>query len=235
MRIKINFSVKQNQTLTVDNQHLINSFIHKCLGVNNKYHDSPSDYCISTLRGGKFKNDALLYFPKNNCYLIVTALDMEFLNKLLAGILNNPFFTDDIVFKGIDFITETLYKDYNKFITLSPILLRETTNWEENKYKFITLKDDNFISKLEEQTKRKLLKVSPNLDLSRFKIELLENKNNKVKSLLIKNVINHGSVCKLKIYANQETTNLIYKLGLGQSTGCGFGTLVKTENLKDFI
>ena len=84
MILKIIFSKPENG-MRIDNQHYINGFIHKCLGKNNKYHNSFSDYAISSLQGGKLCNGRLVF--NENPYILVSSENSNFINDLMAGIL----------------------------------------------------------------------------------------------------------------------------------------------------
>jgi len=46
----------------------------------------------------------------------------------------------------------------------------------------------------------------------------------------VKNVINHASSIQISVKTNKAVASKLYNLGLGQSTGSGFGTIYKTEN-----
>ena len=54
----------------------------------------------------------------------------------------------------------------------------------------------------------------------------------KVKKVLVMNVINIANQCQISMNCKKELAELIYNIGLGQSTGSGFGTVYKTENHK---
>lgn len=225
MRIKIEFSETESK-LPINNQHLVNSYIHKVLGNNNIYHDAKSNYCISQLCGGKMNEDKSLSFKKNP-FIIVTSDDMEFINKIIIGVMNTPEFCSGIIFKNISFIDEYFYNGWNHFFTLSPILLKEQTRGE--RVKFITVNDADYSEKLKNHMINKLSKIDSKLDLSDFEI-IIGDKLKKVRKVLVKNVINHASSVKISIKTNKTVASKLYNLGLGQSTGSGFGTIYKTEN-----
>ena len=47
---------------------------------------------------------------------------------------------------------------------------------------------------------------------------------------MVKNVVNYANSCHINVYTNRKVAELLYNIGLGQSTGSGFGTIYKTEN-----
>ena len=97
-------------------------------------------------------------------------------------------------------------------------------------YSFITLNDENFEGELQRYLINKLSKIDAKLDLSDFEVKIPKNDNHKIKKILVKNVINMANSCHINIHTNKRVAELLYNIGLGQSTGSGFGTIYKTEN-----
>jgi len=226
MRLKIEFT--KPALIEADNQHIVNRFIHNLLGRDNIYHDVSSNYNVSNLCGGRLdKKTRLISFKTSNPFIIVSSLDNEFLNKILMGLLQKPFLTADCSFKDVTFINEELNDGWNNFLTLSPILLKNVDD------KFLTVKDVDFSEKLREQTIRKLSAINPNLDLSDFDLVIEDKPLNRVCVRKVKSVYNYASICNVKIKGSKKIIEQLYNLGIGNSTGCGFGTIYKTfDNYK---
>ena len=55
-RLRINLT-QPTADVPVNNQHNLNGFIHESFGKNNPYHNTFSDYSISSLQGGKLNSD----------------------------------------------------------------------------------------------------------------------------------------------------------------------------------
>ena len=227
MRVKIKLT-KNTTPVPIISQHLLNGYVHKCLGANNIYHDGPSNYNISGLQGGKLDitNQTLSF--ENGGYFIVSSLDTIFSGKMILGVLNNTEFGYGMSFAGIDHINESFIDGWNHFATLSPFLIKIYS--EKSVYKFATLKDDNFKTIVKNYLVTKLSTINPKLDLSDFDVNIPEHDDHKVKKIMVKNVINHANQCHISIHTNREVAELLYNIGLGQSTGSGFGTIYKTEN-----
>ena len=230
MRIKIEFTSTE-QNVPIDTQRYVNSFIHKALGKNNEYHDAMSHYSISNLKGGKLNDDKkTLSFKLTNPFIIVTSEDEEFLGKIISGTLVNNDFGFGIKFKDVLFINENFNDGWNHFYTLDPILLREKKkdgrNW------FVTVEDADFTVKLREHIINKFSKIDPTLKLS--DLELMVGQGKKKKIMVKDNVWSIGSAVKVMIKTNKKVAHKLYNYGLGQSTGSGFGTIYKTENLDTY-
>jgi CRISPR-associated endoribonuclease Cas6 len=239
MRIIIKFT--ENTTLVpIDNQKYINGYIHKCLGVNNEYHDNKSNYCISKLCGGVFNaQNRTLDFKEKQGFIVVTSSDNEFLNTLITGILTNPDFNWGMKLKTFDFVSENFIGEdikvkkqnnvWHHFSTLSPFIIKKRI--DDKKYMFSTFLDDDFVEVVKEHTIKKLKAVyGDDLNLTDFEVKIKPNPNLKIKKVLIKNVINKANDCQISFFCKADVAKKIYELGVGQSTGSGFGTIYKTEN-----
>lgn len=228
MRFKINL-IGNNTIIPNNNQHLVLSYIHKCIGRNNEYHDTHSNYSISTLQGGILDKDNKRVIV-NEAYIIISSFDLDFLNKVVCGVMCNNIFHNDIKLKSIEPIDENLYNGHNYFRTLSPILLREGD-------KCITINDFNdkeeFAEYLKNKTINKLKSINKNLELNLkldnfdIKIDWCHSIKRFVKPNCRGYFVNN---CQMTIIANKKVAELLYNIGLGQSTGAGFGCVYKTEN-----
>lgn len=247
-RIKIQFT-NNTEIVPFNNQKFVNGFIHKTIGQNNEFHDKRSDYCVSLLRGGEISKDKNGLNFKNG-YIIVSTINPKFmlklLNELIKGIKSE---------KGLDFCFGMKVKDCikidddivnkNYFIAHSPILLQERTKLYTRFYTFEgiiefdkcgNIKRNNSIDvnkKLFDHTVNKLLSFNPNIDLTGFDI-FFTNKserlqNNKVKRIVIgqHNIVNYASACQIVIRGKQEIKDMLYHIGVGDSCGSGFGTLIR--------
>jgi CRISPR/Cas system endoribonuclease Cas6 (RAMP superfamily) len=123
MRIKILLS-KTNIELPIQHQSIVNSFIHKVLGPNNKYHNAKNNYSISSLQGGKWIPNTNNISFNNGGYITISSLNKEFIDDVLVGLYTTPFYKD-ISVSGIEFIDEQFYNGWNHFVTLSPFLIKE--------------------------------------------------------------------------------------------------------------
>ena len=63
-----------------------------------------------------------------------------------------------------------------------------------------------------------------------FDVKIPEHVNHKVSKVIVKNVLNLANTCHISIHTNKKVAEILYNIGIGQSTGCGFGTIYKTEN-----
>lgn len=215
MIVKIYFS-KPTVNITINNQKMLNSYIHRCLGKNNEYHNSFSDYAISSLQGGTATKDGFLLFNQNP-YIIVSSNNFNFISKLINGV---QFSGEEMCSMKYDRMEIEEYKTHNyfdKIVTISPILLKDKSNRK------ITINDDEWVNTLTNQCKSKLHHLG--IDDDSFKIEIRNKNKAKSKLIWVGDVFNPCSMVSLIVYGNKKTRLALYNVGLGNSTGSGFGTI----------
>jgi len=227
--MRIIFEFTENTSLVpINNQSYMNYYIQKCLGDNNKYHDSKNDYSISSLYGGKLTDDELHLSFKNGGIIVVTSKNEEFLNTLICGVMSNKELKWGMKFDKINFISEIFRNGWNHFATLSPFIIKKYI--DKKNYTFSTLNDSDFVDTVKKHIIKKLSKIYNGINLTDFDVKIINHPSHKVKKIMVKNVKNEANQCQVSIFCSSDVAEKIYNLGIGQSTGSGFGTIYKTEN-----
>jgi len=220
---------KSTEIVPFNNQTYLNGAINKWLGHNNKWHNVPGNYNISSLLGGKKVSNGLS-FP-NGAKIVVSFLDNEFIAALVDGMKKDPLINwgmrvDEEFEIELD---SKIYGGKNFFFALSPILIKKTKEGERDI--FLTYESENVNEVLTDSMANKLRCIYPDVELFGFKIEFARDygKTKKIKKVLIKNVINTASICPIIIYGKKETVELCYNLGIGRSVNSGFGCISKNK------
>jgi CRISPR-associated endoribonuclease Cas6 len=230
MRIKLKFT--KNTEKVPNNLQVVNSYIHpRCLGNNNKYHDSHSNYCISRLLGGEIIDGGRNIEYSDGGYILVTSVDDEFLNKIIMGVLQNTTFGYGMEFSGIDNIIENFYNGWNYFKTTNAgFLLKKHENERiENDCDCWTLNDEGIALKIKEHIINKFGKIYPEIDFSDLIVEINNHPSHKVETIYSKTVKNFVNICQINIHTNKVLAEALYNYGIGQSCGSGFGTIYTTQ------
>lgn len=233
MRFKLNFS-PNTEPLTKPINDAVNGFVHKCLGENNKWHDTFSPYCVSQMQGGVLDtNTGMIQYPNGGYFIIsVDKEEKEFITALLNGLVNmTDGYIQTMKYEGFSSYS---VNEHDKFdITrINCVRLMDGD-------KAVTCNDDNFLQLLRTHTVKKLKRcgVSDN-DAESIVLEPFHTENWRVKYVKLKNynehpVVTPASNIMVIVKGNRPARKKLLSLGYGQSTGCGFGfPKMKEDNQK---
>lgn len=229
MELTIYFT-RTNETYKGSTNLIVNGFINKCLGKNNKYHDTMSMYCVSQLRGVKMSKDGTFHFNgEEQPHVIVRSPDNDFIFNLFVGTHDFGIGKEALLGMCLDgvAVTDTIgnpMPEYDIVYTISPILLRDTRFTEKKHY--CTFRDSEFTTILKDSCVRKLVAYGVEQEKAEsINIELLHPENSKVKTVEIKGVKQFCSQVMLKVTGDPNTRKILYELGFGKGTGIGFGSV----------
>lgn len=215
MIVKVIFTMPKNG-IPIRNQAGLNSYIHHCLGSNNKYHDSFSDYAISSIQGGKLQDNGILMFS-DNPYIQISSENVNFITDIMQGIQKTNILLFDMKFQRFEISNFNVGEYCDTIQTLSPILLKDKNDRK------ITIEDDNWLELLIAKCKSKL--AHKGIVDDSFNIVIRNREKSKKRSVFVGNTFNFCTYTSLKIYGQKKTRETLYNMGLGQSTGCGFGSI----------
>lgn len=231
-RIKINLTANEER-VPINHYEYVTGFIHDVLGEGNPYHGGPSNYSISPLCGGKLNDDKKTLSFKEP-FIVVSTIDEEFMRRIMEGILEKEEFGFGMKVKNPNFLNEKFMSGWNHFFTISPFILREYTGF--NQTRFVTMRDDGnevLANKLKRQITQKLKNIDPTLKLNDLDVHIVEHPKHKTKRIEYNGIINFANQCKVSVHCNSKVAEILYHVGIGQSTGVGFGCVCKTENLNE--
>lgn len=218
MRIRIIFNAN-NVTIPFNHQHLLAGLIHKWLGENNKLHGKISLFSFSRLEGAKNTKTGLEF--KQHGYFFFSANDPEVINLLMKGV-----FKDKTMFHGLEVEEIAVTKDpeFNSTVIFnigSPILIKR---FSENKVKHFIYND----LQTDELLKETLLSKMKLIGLEDETLDIHFDRNySKASTKLVdyNGIKNRANWCPVIISGKPETLLFAWNVGLGNSTGIGFGAV----------
>lgn len=219
MRLYITLTANK-QVIPFNYQQLITGAIHRWLGKDNRYHGRQGLFCFSWLQNVTVSKSGVDLNP--NSYFFISSYDADFIRELMKGIMADPIFFCGSKVTDIQIINSKELSDCESFTLASPLFVKRRL--ENGKVEHALYSDSDFDYLLVTSLKNKLEKAG--LDSSSLAIEVdRECPKNNTKLIEHKGVFNRVNFCPVKIIGTREQIHFAWCVGLGHSTGIGFGAL----------
>jgi len=195
--------------------------LHKWLGPNT-YHGEISLYSFSWLQGGKGTKGGLR-FP-NGARWFVSALDDDFLMRSIKGILGKPDIRWGMRVERAEILPNPPFKEKGvvRFIAASPIFIKRKLSPDETKHYLYTDPESDALLTENLQMKLREAGLSDEGVSVRFDREYPRAKTQLV---TYRGIDNRCSFCPVFVEGSREQLEFAWTVGLGNSTGIGFGAL----------
>ena len=203
-----------------DYQQKLTGVLHKWLGENNQEHGEVSLYSFSWLRNTKVAGNGL-NCPKGASFF-VSFYDTQRLKEVLSSIRTEPemfcgMFVEDVIIEATPDLTQQ-----EQFSLGSPILIKRPLNGKITEFYY----DNPESGKLLEETLRTKMKLAGIPDDDTLSIAFnLSYAKKKTKLVWYDNISNKANMCPVIIKGSNLTKQFAWNVGLGNSTGVGFGSI----------
>jgi CRISPR-associated endoribonuclease Cas6 len=198
---------------------MLTGTIHKWLGNQNKEHGEVSLYSFSWLNGGKAEKKNLVF--KDGASMFISAYDSNLLSVLINNIKDIPE-----MFCGLK-VTELIiqenpnFNDSENFAIASPVFIKRK---EGDKIKHVLYSEAVAGKYLTETLKTKMAKAGLTDDSLDIQFDTTY-KRATTKLINYNGVKNKANWCHVIIKGKSESKAFAWNVGLGNSTGIGFGAL----------
>lgn len=202
-----------------NHQRLLVGAIHKWIGKGNEEHGDISLYSFSRLNGAKNCEKGLAF--QHGSTFFFSAHDLGLIQQIIHRIQKDPILFDRLEIEEIIIQEEPDLESKDIYFTASPILIKHR---DGDNIRHLTYKDSMAPACLEHTLKTKM-NIAGLIDDS-LKIEFIPNHPSASTKLVNYNGINNRSNwCPLLIMGKPETKVFAWNVGLGNSTGIGFGAI----------
>lgn len=217
--MRIHLNVQNNESyIPFNHQNLLTGTIHKWIGKNNE-HGKISLYSFSQLKGGKATQMGLKFSDYTSFF--ISAYDPMFLKKIIRGIQEDPKMFNGLIVKDVIIQEDPDFTKREIFYSASPIFIKRKL---DDKIEHILYNDPRANSCLKESLLTKM-KIAGITDDS-LQLKFIENDPSAcTKKINYKEIENRASWCPIIIDANPLTKLFAWNVGLGNSTGIGFGAI----------
>jgi CRISPR-associated endoribonuclease Cas6 len=217
--MRIHLSITKNRSIVpFDHVPSLVGALHKWLG-KNEWHNQISLYSFSWLKGGTRGNNGL-YFPRGADWFI-SSYDMPLVKRLIQGIQNDPIINYGLVVNGVTIQEDPDFKEIHSFTLASPVLIKRNDGEKTRHFLFSDKESDELLT---ETLTTKLEKAG----LNTSGIRVAFNKDYaapKTKLVTYNGIGNKASICPVTITGTPEQIAFAWNVGIGNSTGIGFGAL----------
>lgn len=218
MRLYIKLS-RNKERIPFNYQHLLTGVVHKWIGDRNEEHGRPSLYSFSWIQNTRAIKDGINL--TRDSYFFISAYDELLIKKIVRGIMARPETFCGSIASEVQITSTPEFGDKERFMLNSPILIRKK---EGEKVRHITFKDEDFASLLTESLVNKM-KIA-GLNFKGIRVSLDQDYPSPQTKLVDYNGIkNKTTLAPVIIQGEPEQIAFAWNVGLGNSTGIGFGAL----------
>lgn len=217
MRIQLS-TCKNSQVVPFDYQQKLIGTLHKWIGIN-KIHDMISLYSFSWLQNGALSSGGF-DFP-NGANWFIAFHDQSIIKQIIRSLIADPEMFCGMSVQDLRIMEDATNARQSYFNVASPILIKRSS--EDKVIKFYTFNDQESDGFLIETLKRKIALAGLPDDDSltiHFDTSYVGKKTKKVR---IHDIDNIASICPVVINGRPDVIRFAMDVGLGDSTGSGFG------------
>lgn len=219
MRIYVKTTLS-NETIPWNYQPKLVGCLHKWLG-ENTVHDQMSLYSLSWL-SGKFQSSKEGISFKESPQFFISAYKPDLIKSIIKGIQHDPMMFCGLQVSEISLIQPPAFQSEEYFHAQSPVLIKRTLSHGETKFYFPKdLESDNHLTHTMKNKLRKAGLEHLNINISFDK----SYRNTQSKLVELNGMKNKATICPIKISGDPEAISFAWLVGVGNSTGSGFGAL----------
>ena len=218
MRLYLKLS-KNSNAIPYNYQHLMTGCIHKWLGKSNLEHGQISLYSFSWLQNTRSSPKGL--WLTTDSYAFINFYSGEVTKKVVKGILSDPELFNGVLVTDVMLKDTPDFREKETFVVASPILIKRSQDDKEKHYTFSDDESNLFMTQTL-QTKLEQAGLSKENISVRFDDTY---SNPKTKLINYKGIKNRANLCPVVIEGSPEQIGFAWNVGIGNSTGIGFGAL----------
>lgn len=217
--MRIHLKVRtEDMLIPFNHQPLLVGTLHKWLGWNSEHGDI-SLYSFSRLEGGRAEKDGIRF--ERGAQFFISSYDVGLIKKLIAGIQLDPELFFGLTVEELVIEEDPDLAGRERFFIGSPILIKRRI---ETKIEHVSFDDPRASEFLKETLQTKMEKAGIMDD----SLEIYFDKSYPragTKLVTFKGIKNKVNWCPVVIKGKPETKLFAWNVGLGNSTGIGFGAI----------
>jgi CRISPR-associated endoribonuclease Cas6 len=217
MRLNIKISLN-TEPIPFNYQQYLTGAIHKWLG-HNKEHGRLSLYSFSWLKHLVKNDDGFDLTPHS--YFFFSAYSNALISRLISGITRNPDLCFGSRITDIEIFPDRRFSTRERFLLASPVLIKRTLEDTTQHYTWDQPESDLLLT---ETIQRKLSAAGLNPDGIKISFDRSFGKS-KTKISAYRDIKNRVNICPVIIEGTPAQLAFAWNVGIGNSTGIGYGAL----------
>jgi len=210
---------RNKELIPYNYQPFLTGALHKWIGANNDEHSVLSLYSFSWLQDAEAKSKGINL--TRDSYFFVSAYDDSLIKQIVKGVLNDPFVCFGASVYDIQIAEDRVFGNEERFTVASPVFIKRRLDNQEKHITYDNSKSNEFLT---ETLKKKLDAAA--LPTDSINIRFDESyPNPQTKIIYYNNIGNRVNICPVIIKGTPEQIAFAWNVGVGNSTGIGFGAL----------
>lgn len=219
--MRINIKTSPNTSIVpYDHLKVLVGTIHKWIGAENDLHGHLAMHSFSWLQGARKGNGGLLF--ERGASFFISAYDEALIKKIMNGVLDEPEMFCGMKVNEIKLQYTPLFEEEQQYFSVaSPVLIKRKIG---ERVKHCLFSDPEANESLTQSMRKKMERSGVNASGMSIAFDK-EYTAAHSKLVNYRGVMNKASVCPVLVSGNQEQIGFIWDVGVGNSTGIGFGAL----------
>lgn len=220
MRIYLKLSPNQ-EIVPFNYQRALVGAFHKWLG-ENELHDEISLYSLSWLYGGKMRKDKKGYDFRHGAEFFISSPLEDLHKNAVTGLFKDVDIQWGMRVEEVRMQTTPRFGERQRFVAQSPVFIKKRRE-DGNGQQFVFPGDDDANALMTGTLQKKLVRAGMDHDVS---VAFDPNyKNPKTKKITFNKIDLIGTFCPVIVAGHPEAVRFAWDVGVGHSTGIGFGAL----------
>jgi CRISPR-associated endoribonuclease Cas6 len=215
IHLKINGS---REIVPFNHQHLLTGVIHKWIG-RNEEHGKLSLYSFSRLERGEALKNGLKF--QDGTSMFFSAVNADIVKQMISGIQTDPTMFHGLKVSEIIIQEDPDFSQRDTFSAASPVFIKRRVSERIDHIKYDNAHAGEY---LVETLKSKMKSVGMEDDSLDIQFNLTYPKA-KTTLVTYNSIQNKANICPVIIKGLPETKAFAWNVGLGNSTGIGFGAI----------
>ena len=224
MRLYLHLHATRPEPVSFNHLPALVGAFHGWLGHHNALHDALSPYSLSWLQGARPARTGL-HFPEGARWFI-SAPDEGLIHGLAGGILRQPDLDCGLRVVDVQFVPTPRFEAGEMgFRVASPVLVKHQPPELRGPADHLRYDDPRAAALLTHTLHRKLAAAGLPPDGAAVRFDA-DYPRPRTKMVTYKNVGNRANECPVIVTGSAEQIAFAWNVGVGHSTGLGFGSLV---------